>query len=165
MVEPLLIQGDAFDVLPSVEFDAIITDPPYGLEWSGHSAGTLEWSGMAGDDGKLNLRPFLTVDKTVVMFGASNFADQLPHKGRWLCWDKRGGNERADRMIGSPFELAWDNRVSGYYRMYRLMHGGVVNADGWGIKREHPTQKPIKLMLHLLAVDAESVLDPFMGTI
>ncbi len=165
MTEPLLIYGDAYDVLPSVEFDAIITDPPYGLEWDGRYGRSKD--SRLPSLPVLDLRPFLTVDKPVVMFGVSNFADQLPHKGRWICWDKRGGNENADRMIGSPFELAWDNRVSGYYRIYRIMHGGSVNADGHGLKREHPTQKPINLMERIIqdyTKPGDIVFDPFMGS-
>jgi DNA modification methylase len=75
--------------------------------------------------------------------------------------------ETADRMLGSPFELAWVNRTSGFDRIYRIQHGGVVNADGHGIKRVHPTQKPIELMKRIIedyTKPGDLVVDPFCGS-
>lgn len=67
-------------------------------------------------------------------------------------------------MLGSAFELAWMSRVSGFDRMVRKLHGGVVNADGG--KRVHPTQKPSGLFKQILDMypDAKTVVDPFMGS-
>lgn len=51
--------------------------------------------------------------------------------------------------------------------MVRILHGGVVNADGAGIGRDHPTQKPIGLMIWCVqqfTEDAKIILDPFMGS-
>jgi DNA modification methylase len=100
----------------------------------------------------------------VIVFGANNFPEQLPYNGKWICWDKRV-NSNADRMLGSPFELAWDNRTSGFDRIYRVMHGGVVNSDGG--KRFHPTQKPILLFEKILEDYTnlhDLILDPFCGS-
>lgn len=161
-----LIHGDGLELIKSLKFDACITDPPYGLKWCGHPASTRKWQSLCGDDGSIDLGPMLRLEVPVVAFGANNYPEHLPHKGRWLCWDKRV-NPKADRMLGSPFELAWTNRKSGFSRMYRLMHGGVVNADGRNIKRVHPTQKPVKLM-EMIITDftkpGDVVLDPFMGS-
>jgi len=98
-------------------------------------------------------------------FGANNFPEQLPHRGRWLCWDKRTIDGSADAMLGSPFELAWANKESGYDKIVRVLHGGVVNADGG--KRVHPTQKPISVMVQSIkwaAPQTQTILDPFMGS-
>jgi DNA modification methylase len=68
-------------------------------------------------------------------------------------------------MLGSPFELAWSNQTTGFDRIYRVMHGGVVNSDGGN--RVHPTQKPIKLMESILidySVAGELIVDPFLGS-
>jgi DNA modification methylase len=79
-------------------------------------------------------------------------------------WDKRV-NENADKMIGSPFELAWSSKSSGFDKIYRVMHGGVVNADGHNARREHPTQKPIKLLAAVIKDFAEGlILDLFLGS-
>jgi DNA modification methylase len=143
----------------------LITDPPYGIEWQGSNASTLQWDGIANDSGSLNLKPILEKYEIVVAFGANCYPQHLPHRGRWICWDKRV-NENADRMLGSPFELAWSNKTSGFDRMYRVMHGGVVNDDGHNARRVHPTQKPVRLMASIISDYSEGgdVIDLFLGS-
>jgi hypothetical protein len=143
----------------------LITDPPYGIDWQGSNASTLEWQGIANDTGKLNLKPILSDYEIVVAFGANCYPHDLPHRGRWICWDKRV-NENADRMLGSPFELAWSNKTSGFDKIYRIMHGGVVNDDGHNARRVHPTQKPIRLMVSIIDdySDGNDVIDLFLGS-
>ena len=161
--------GDCLDflrTLPAGSVDAVVTDPPYGLNWEGHGLSTRKWNGIKNDDGTLDIRQILSMPCLVVSFGANAYPEQLPHRGRWICWDKRCG-ENADRMLGSPMELAWTNRKSGFDKMYRIMHGGVVNDDGWGIKRVHPTQKPIRLMRRIIedfTKPGDTVFDPFTGS-
>ncbi len=158
--------GDARECLPLVgKVDAVVTDPPYGINFTGSNASTREWSGFDGDDGSLDLRPILMMDCPVVAFGANCYPSQLPHRGRWLCWDKRTFDGACDAMLGSPFELAWCNRISGFDKIVRVLHGGVVNADGG--QRVHPTQKPIAVMMAAISWGcnlAVSILDPFMGS-
>ena len=163
-----LILGNCMDALPGIipRIDACITDPPYGIGWKGHYASTLKWKEMTGDDGSLDLRPILNLECFVACFGANNFPSLLPHAGRWMCWDKRV-NPNADRMMGSPFELIWTNRTKGNSKFFRIMHGGAINADGHGVRRVHPTQKPIKLMEEIIdqfTKPGDTVLDPFMGS-
>jgi site-specific DNA-methyltransferase (adenine-specific) len=161
--------GDCLEVMrsmPDKSVDAVITDPPYGIGWSGSNASTLSWNPIVNDDGKFDLTPILNMDCLVISFGANCYPEQLPHRGRWICWDKRVV-ENADRMLGSPFELAWTNKTSGFDRMYRVMHGGVVNADGHNQRRVHPTQKPITLMERIIldyTHEGDTILDPFMGS-
>jgi site-specific DNA-methyltransferase (adenine-specific) len=175
MVEPYyrdalttLYHGDARDILPELpRASVLITDPPYGVNWAGHSAGTREWSAIAGDaDDDMARWLFTRLDcaDDAVVFGANYFPHLLPHRGRWICWDKRL-TDAADRMLGSPFEIAWTSKQHGFDRMYRIMHGGVVNDDGG--RRVHPTQKPVRLFAGIMAdmfPDAESVVDPFAGS-
>jgi len=163
-----LILGDCRDVLPTLgKVDAVVTDPPYGLQYKSHleNLGAQRFDAIANDDGNLDLRLILTFAPIVLSFGANCYPNQLPHRGRWLCWDKRTIDGSADKMMGSPFELAWTSKTSGFDKIVRVLHGGVVNADGG--KREHPTQKPISVMLQAIqwvAKDAETILDPFMGS-
>jgi DNA modification methylase len=164
-----IITGDCLEVMkhiPAGIVGAVVTDPPYGIEWAGHGASTLDWNALQNDQGQLDLTHVLRMSCTVVSFGANCYPNQLPHRGRWICWDKRT-TEAADTMLGSPYELAWTNRTSGYDKIYRIMHGGVVNDDKWGEKRHHPTQKPIRLMSRILEdyTDANDVvLDPYCGS-
>jgi len=158
--------ADCLEVLPELSgVDAVVTDPPYGIEFSGSNASTREWSGFDGDDGTLDIRSILSMDCPVVAFGANCYPEQLPHRGRWLCWDKRTIDGACDAMLGSPFEMAWCNRRSGFDKIVRVLHGGVVNADGG--KRVHPTQKPVAVMLAAISWGcalSQTILDPFMGS-
>ncbi len=163
--------GDCRTILPTIQrADAVVTDPPYGIAYSTDalkSAGAQQFEQIEGDEIEPELGHLLKLDCRKIVFGANNFPHQLPHRGRWICWDKRGGMTAADRMLGSPFELAWEDRTSGYDRMVRILHGGVVNADGPGIQREHPTQKPIALMklcIRQLPDECLTILDPYMGS-
>ena len=102
-----------------------------------------------------------------IIFGANNFPQQLPfspHKDGWICWDKRT-NDAADKILGSPIELAvvLGRRL---YKIIRLQHCGVKNADGDHVKREHPAQKPVVLFSRILDLfkPQQTILDPFMGS-
>jgi len=161
-----IYHGDCRDVLPKLNpVDLVLTDPPYGIDWKGHGGSTRIWSGMENDTGDLDLRPILGMTCAVIAFGANNYPDQLPHSGRWICWDKRTIDGAADGMLGSPFELAWSNQTSGFDRMIRVLHGGVVNADRG--KRVHPTQKPLAVFRQIIlwySSEGCIILDPFMGS-
>lgn len=163
-----IYHGDCREVLPTLpKFDLLLTDPPYGIDFTGSNASTRDWDGINGDkDTSLAkwLMENLQIANEAIIFGANCFPELLPHRGRWICWDKRL-SEQADKMLGSAFELAWVNKTSGFDRMFRKLHGGVVNADGG--RRVHPTQKPSGLfreIMNTMAPDAKTILDPFMGS-
>ena len=161
-----LYLADCMEVLPTLgKVDAVVTDPPYGINYKATQPNASEFKRIHGDDGTLDLSAILSYAPNVIAFGANNFPHQLPHRGRWLCWDKRTIDGAADGMMGSPFELAWANKNNGFDKIVRVLHGGVVNADGG--KRFHPTQKPILVMVESIkwaASNAQTILDPFMGS-
>jgi DNA modification methylase len=174
-----IFHGDCRDILPTLErVDLTLTDPPYGINadtnnnfdkqyWNGDYKGRDK---IVNDDKVLDFTFLFSIkSKTKVIFGANNFYEQLPHKGIWLCWDKRL-SEKLDKMLGSPFELAWIDKKTGFYKMYRVLHGGIINSDstkGNNQPRLHPTQKPVKLFSLIMqdfSIKGELVLDPFMGS-
>ena len=162
-----IYHGDCREILPTLgRFDLLLTDPPYGIEWAGHGGSDRQWNAIAGDD-STDLAHWLceqiSEDQEAVIWGANNFTNSIPRKGHWICWDKRLTKE-ADKMLGSAFELAWENNRSGFDAMFRVLHGGVVNADGG--KRFHPTQKPVPLFRMVLGryAKATTILDPFAGS-
>jgi site-specific DNA-methyltransferase (adenine-specific)/modification methylase len=160
-----LCLGDCLEILPTLpKVDAVITDPPYGIGYRPYQANAIKRTSIIGDDAPFDPAPLLSIPcGAIIIWGANNFAHALP-RGGWLCWDKRT-NEAADKCLGSPFELAWvSNRKK--YKIARIQHGGAINADGHGLRREHPTQKPIALMEWCIkqAGDPDTILDPFMGS-
>jgi DNA modification methylase len=164
-----IYQGDCREILPMLgRFDLVLTDPPYGINYESNLPGCQKFGPITGDEAELDLSHIFKMHHDgsgLVVFGANNFPRQLPFGGRWICWDKRV-NPKADAMLGSPFELAWCNEVSGFNRIIRLMHGGVVNQDRKHTDRVHPTQKPVGLMRIILTWYSESkkIVDPYMGS-
>lgn len=166
-----LYLGDCLEVMPTLgKVDAVVTDPPYGINYSANKSNlpkAQNFDVLINDDCEMDFSLLFSIKCHKFIFGAYNFYKQLPHKGRLFLWDKRV-TEAADAAFGSPYELAWEDRITGYDRIYRLQHGGVINADTAGEKRVHPTQKPYKLMQHILTIkpyiDCETILDPFMGS-
>lgn len=166
-----IYHGDSRMIWPQLErCNLLLTDPPYGISFNANRQnlpGCTKREDIDGD-GDIELARWLCamlwkVDNAVI-FGANCFPQLLPHRGRWICWDKRTMPE-ADKMLGSAFELAWTNRTSGFDRMIRKLHGGVVNADGG--KRVHPTQKPSGLFMAIVSEvfpDTQTIIDPFMGS-
>ena len=169
--------GDALELMkqiPDKSIDLVLTDPPYGIEYEGgfpdsQQFGTIENDKEGDIDFKVLIKELCRIGKQVIVFGANNFYQDLPHKGSWICWDKRCNSE-ADKLFGSKFELAWmdkSNNGSGGVGMYRIQHAGVKNSDGEGQKRFPPTQKPIRLFSNIIegyTQESDIILDPFLGS-
>ena len=161
-----LYLGDCMDVLPTLgNVDAVVTDPPYGLnEAAGKNIkrGKLARPTDYGDD-SWDKR---TVDEAIpllrncstnqVIFGG-NYYD-LPPTSCWLIWDKENGNtDFAD------CEMAWTN-LNKAVRLKRYMWNGMLRANNEP-RGDHPTQKPVGVMEWVIShVGGSSVLDPFMGS-
>lgn len=171
-----IYHADCFDIIGELGFDFVVTDPPYGIAYEQTIETTTEWDTVTGDESSEPAETMIAAVHPIPMlvFGVNHFPHALPVPGRWVCWDKRC-DENADKMLGSPFELAWLNSEDKAGYMFRIQHGGVVNADKGNQKRQHPTQKPVQLMRRLLAeiphllmpdgfAHDSVILDPFMGS-
>ncbi len=170
-----LLCGDCLELLPTLQgVDAVVTDPPYGIQkqrisggWKGGGRHDRRNSGLPvfGDDRPFDPAPLLAFPR-VLLWGADHYAARLP-PGRWLAWDKLDGLESWDSF--SDVEFAWDSRP-GAARLFRLLWKGIaaVKKGERGGRRWHPTQKPIALMrwcLDQVGVPAGgTILDPYMGT-
>lgn len=159
-----LILGDCREVMPTLgTFDAVVTDPPYGIGRDGQKR-TMGGNGGRKAyefkywDGK---RPSAEVFRLIlssapeqIIWGGNYFADLLPPSMRWLVWDK------GQRINQSDGELAWTSqqaalRITEKNRVALLLEGA-----------QHPTQKPVALMEWCLGFlpEAVTILDPFMGS-
>lgn len=171
-----VIEGDCLDYLPflrSVGVDAVISDPPYGMDWdtdcSRFCGGSPESVKKRGNGGRVSPRvfgdnepfdpsPWLDFPR-VVLFGSNHFAARLP-VGTTLVWVKR--NDAAYGSFLSDAEIAWMKGGHGVY-----LHRDL-SMDAETGRRAHPTQKPIGLMKWVMErakVPADGlVLDPYGGS-
>lgn len=181
-----LLLGDCMEILPMLgRFDAVITDPPYGIneaagknksrcsltgagKWKGSKNtrgagvpstdfGYSEWDAqpLSGDLMKLVLG---SADIQII-FGGNYF--DLPPTSCFLVWDKANGTtDFADA------ELAWTNMPKAV-RLKKWLWNGMLQQDMANKEtRLHPTQKPVPVMTWCIeqAGNPETILDPFAGS-
>jgi site-specific DNA-methyltransferase (adenine-specific) len=160
----------------------VITDPPYGINYSKDSKATHGLGKLWGDGAKRELggkdaapiigdsepfdpAPLLAYGKKHVLWGANAYADKLPANYGWLVWDK----QIVGKWSGGDLEMAWTDFM-GSCRVYRHRWQGIVRDGeecpyvGGGLV--HPTQKPVGLMRWCIeqAKRPETILDPYMGS-
>ena len=162
-----LILGNCLEVMPLLgEFDAVVTDPPYGIGEGGdknRSRGKVapvgnyksdKWDSTTAD---AQIKLAVQMSKSAIVFGG-NYYD-LPPTSCWLVWDKQNGaNDFAD------CELAWTNLTKAVRRIYWRWNGMIRKGSDI---RQHPTQKPLGVMewcIGHLPDTAQTILDPFMGS-
>ena len=171
-----IYHGDCRDVLSrfatnGVQFDSIVTDPPYGMNWdtdsrrfSGGEPGrgrSKDWGGgVAGDTGPFDPTHILGFER-VVIFGANHFAQRLP-VGTTLVWTKRRPESFGSFL--SDAEIAWMKGGHGVYCFEDLSGNGA----GANYPKFHPTQKTEKVMAWCIekcgTPEGGTVLDPYMGS-
>lgn len=160
-----LYLGDCRDILPTLpKVDAVVTDPPYGInrdgqkKSSGNHGGRKEYEFLAWDGKRIErqlLNQVISAGDVQVIWGGNYYADMLPPKMRWLVWDK------GQRINQSDGELAWTS-------MEQALRIFVMNRNSLMFEGAvHPTQKPVSLMkwcISLCGNNRTTILDPFMGS-
>lgn len=151
-----LYRADCFEVMSTLgRVDAIVTDPPYGINANKMTLGKGKkefdregsWDDKAPEVAKL-----LGMADKVCIWGGNYFANQLPVNNDWLIWHKLN-----DGRSFSECELAWSNFGK------QVRH---ISHHWGGEEKEHPTQKPLQVMRWCLMQipDAGTIVDPFMGS-
>ncbi|WP_255449736.1 DNA methyltransferase [Shimia ponticola] len=143
--------------MPALDkFDAIVTDPPYGIgadkgvgKYGKLKAGAQRWDDCAPDVSWVAKYP-------AIIWGGNYFG--LPASRAFLVWDKGAGFKGRDF---AECELAWCS-FDANARIFS--RDPLASGDYRG--KQHPTQKPIALMQWCLGFlpGAETILDPFMGS-
>jgi DNA modification methylase len=150
----------------------LIADPPYGMNLDADYSGMKgihqgkKHEAVHGDDKPFNAASVVGCDGLdQFWFGADYYATSLgdtEHQGAWLVWDKRGDNS-ADRMFGSCFELVWCSKRR-KRDVLRYKWAGIFN-DGEARTFEHPTTKSVRLICDLITRASQGdVFDPFLGS-
>lgn len=175
-----IYHGDCLDLVPGITADALVTDPPYGINL-----------GECGDDrgGSHGMRHD----------GYASFADTyenfvsliVPRLNRCLVMVKRGcvftgphiHEQRKPDAIGGVYVAAGQGRTSWGFKSILpvLLYGGSPTVmQGKGATQPtairstvacevngHPCPKPLAWMkwaVALASLPGETILDPFMGS-
>lgn len=164
-----LYLGDCSEILPTLgQFDAVVTDPPYGIGEARKNNASRGKLAIAKDYGisdwddqpitKESVDLLRNISKWQIIFGGNYF--ELPPTKCWLVWDKENGaSDFADA------ELAWTN-LDKAVRLKRYMWNGMLRANKEP-RGDHPTQKPVGIMewvISHLPNDVETIIDPYMGS-
>lgn len=157
-----------------VEADAIVSDPPYGMDNDTDSkrfssgsvkrgVGRSDWEDIEGDREPFDPSPWMRYKK-VVLWGANHFGQRLP-VGTTLIWIKK-----ADHLFGeflSDAEVGWQKGGHGVYCFRKQFPPPSRIKEGAG-KCCHPNQKPVTLMEWVLKrlnlPDDATVYDPYLGS-
>lgn len=182
-----LMCGDSTDagsvalLMNGEKADLTLTDPPYGVNAVNSKGQTKNdydsskciapasvYAPIIGDDSTETARKSYEVARDAstaqVVFGGNYFTDFLPPSRCWYVWDK-------GQPDGIPFaqcELAWVSR-DGNVRLFKRLWAGLCREGDRaveGVKRIHPTQKPVSLCEDIIGEfpEAKTVLDLFGGS-
>ena len=148
--------GDSFEILkqlPDKCIDLVLTDPPYGIDYSSKPHSHSKMTKKSWDDSTPSDEFFLEmmrVSKNQIIFGGNYFPILWKYAGRgFIFWNKH--------TVVPNFadgELAWTSfdRVA---KCYEFPWAGFIKT-GETEKAIHPTQKPVKLI--------EQILRDYIGT-
>lgn len=160
-----LYLGDCREILSTLpKVDAVVTDPPYGLDdkWQGGNAASKgKWKLSDGGvqtrwdaDISTALPLALEAAREAIVWGG-NYYDLPPRRG-WLIWDKI-----VREFTSGHVEMAWST-IDQPTRAFNYAHAQLASEGKF-----HPTQKPLPLMkwcIEQLPKDCHTILDPFMGS-
>ena len=169
--------------------DMVFTDPPYGVSIVSKTTATVGGGGKTHFKGKVgggNLVPATVYSEVIgdnttdasrehiklckeldikrfIIWGGNYFTDFLNKSRCWLVWNKKYEEHKSNTF--ADVELAWTN-YDRNAKIYNCLWRGLLKEGEHG-KRQHPTQKPIKVLYEILldfTVDDEIIFDGFLGS-
>lgn len=164
--------GDCRDILPALEADVMVSDPPYGLDAPLNSGGRrgritpAEKRAVPSWDTDLVVRDqilALWAPRPALVFASVTKPAPPGATQRPLVWDKGEAVGMGDTSFPwrPNYELVWAIG-QGWHgpRTSSILRFPIVPGN-----REHPTEKPVPLMAELLRKSPPGViLDPFAGS-
>ena len=169
--EATLYLGDCMEVLPTLgKVDAVITDPPYGINYSSGMGGKFKDVSIHADD-SLRARDAVLAHFSglpALVFGSWKMAKPQGTR-QTVIWDK------GDHVGMGDLSIPWRPNTEEIY----VIGSGFAGHRGSSVirinapspnftpdaARFHPTEKPVALMAELISkCPALILLDPFMGS-
>lgn len=155
-----IYHGDCREILPELSVDAVIADPPYGIDYrpDGSMPKSRVYDAVIGDDEVFDPAWLLALDLPSILWGANHYASRLPDSKGWLVWRKRA-------FYVADLEFAWTNCVA-RPAFIEVEWRGATRGWETGEPHLHPTQKPLSVMEWCLGMvpTAAVVADPYMGS-
>jgi site-specific DNA-methyltransferase (adenine-specific) len=155
----MIIRGDSLETMRGMQdnqFDLAIVDPPYGINIE-TSGSWMRAHGVKGWDSTPPEEEYFVelkrVSKEYIIWGGNYFTNFLPPNNNWIIWHKMN-----DGMSFSMCEMAYSS-IRKNIRLIRLPNNGA--------RKDHPTQKPVKLYEWLLtnyAKPGDTILDTHLGS-
>lgn len=163
-----IYHGDCREILPLIEADVMVTDPPYGIAHSSNRSQAPLRGRQIAHDHDTSARDELLMlwgDRPVILFGTCK-APAPPIKTRAvLVWDKGGEVGMGDLTL--PWKQNWEHIYVAGPGFTGRRDTGVLryNALSPRAPHAHPHEKPVALLAILIVkCPAGVVLDPFMGS-
>jgi DNA modification methylase len=168
-----VVCGDALEVLKSLPdgcVDAVVTDPPYGINLTEHGRNGYNWT-VLGDEDEV-LGNHVIGECAARRIPVCAFAHwNRGWLGVWrqtLVWDKGpavgGGGD-----IETCWKFTWEQiQLQGFGKLNGTRDSAVLRF--WVTQADfhhHPCQKPVELMSYLidkLTQPGDLILDPFCGS-
>lgn len=154
-------------LIPKGVIDAVVTDPPYGINHSSAHGASWMNTKIAGDSDTSLRDTVLVCFQNVAAHGTWKTPPIEDTKGV-LVWDKGPAFGMGD--LSFPWKASWEliyirGKIWAGRRDEGVLRGPVVVS--WESKgRTHPHEKPVWISRHLISkIPCQSlVFDPFMGT-
>ncbi len=159
-----LILGDCREIIAGLEFDAICTDPPFGMDFRSnyrkqkHSAILND-----ADADALAWACAIPVRHSRYVWMRWDNLPQVPTPRSLITWVKNNHSmgdlehEHARQTEVCAFYKGPDHRWPEYRPADVVMHPRTGNQN-------HPTEKPVSLMQEVIGWTLGVVCDPFMGS-
>jgi len=165
----MLHHGDCFECLyPLPQGAIVITDPPYGIGYqSSRTRGKpMHWHSKAiASDGDLSARDRVLDGVEVFACFGSPKTSAPAGTVATLVWDKGPASGMGDLSFPwkPSFEFVWiGGKGWSGHRGEGVLRHQITSYASMG--REHPNQKPVSLLEHIIAkAPAGVIVDPFMG--
>jgi len=176
-----LMHGDCLDAMCAMDYksvDAVITDPPYGVDastgWANNLYGDIaeQWNGASIANDKDTIMRDYIIDWAnsrnipLAVFGSHKIKEPDNYIAR-LIWDKGEAAGMGDLSI--PWKPNYDfihifgNTWKGK-RNSSILRANNIPRISMG--RLHPHEKPVSLIIQLMdkLPKGITILDPFMGS-